>query len=177
MYWLDLIIIATIAWFTFSAFSSGLIREIVTVVAVVVGGVLAGRFYTDLAENIEFLISDDTTRSLVAFVAIFAGIVVVGHIGGITLRRLAAILMLGPFDRLGGALFGFAKGLLLVEILLIAVSAYPVSSRFGEAIDRSALAPVFLDGVPVMLRLLPDEFSEALETLDPPAVDAVTPPL
>ena len=130
------------------------------------------------------------TRSTVPFVEIgvgavlgvgafarLAGIVVVGHIGGITLRRLAAILMLGPFARLGGALFGFAKGLLLVEILLIAVSASPVSSRFGEAIDRSALAPVFLDGVPVMLRLLPDEFSEALETLDPPAVDAVTPPL
>ncbi len=177
MYWLDLIIVATIAWFTFAAFSSGLIREIVTVVAVVAGGVLAGRFYADLADNIEFLISDDTTRSLVAFVAIFAGIVVLGQVAGIMLRRLASILMLGPFDHLGGALFGFAKGLLLVEILLIVVSAYPVSSRFDEAIDRSALAPVFLDGVPVMLRLLPDEFSEALGALDQPAVEAATPPL
>ena len=177
MYWLDLIIVATIAWFTFSAFSSGLIREIVTVVAVVLGGVLAGRFYADLAESIEFLISDDTTRSFVAFVAIFAGIVVVGQVAGITLRRLAAILMLGPFDHLGGALFGLAKGLLLVEILLIAVSVYPVSSQFGEAIDRSALAPVFLDGVPVMLLLLPDEFSEALEALHQPAVEVATPPL
>lgn len=162
MHWLDLVIVATVAWFTFAAFSAGLIREMVTIVAVIAGGVLAGRFYPDLSENISFLIDDDSWRNFVSFVAIFVGIVAVGQIAAFTLRRVASLLLLGPLDHLGGALFGFAKGVLLVEILLIAATTFPVTSGVSEALSQSALAPFFLDGVPVMLRLLPGEFSDAI---------------
>ena len=166
MHWLDLVIVAVVAWFTFAAFSAGLIREFVTAVAVVAGAILAGRFYAELAQDLDFLIGDESARSFVAFVAIFAGVVVLGQIAAATLRRVASLLLLGPFDHLGGALFGFAKGVLLVEVLLIAAAAYPLSDDITTALDQSALAPVFLDSVPVVLRLLPAEFSEALDTLE-----------
>lgn len=163
MHWLDLVIVAIVAWLTFSAFSAGLIREAVTAVALVAGAILAGRYYGELSADIAFLIDDDTTRNLVSFVAIFAGITVLGQIAAVTLRRVASLLLLGPFDRVGGALFGFAKGILLVEVLLIAASAFPVASGLDAALDQSTLAPVFLEGIPVMLRLLPDEFSSAVD--------------
>lgn len=163
MHWLDLVIVAIIAWFTFSAFSAGLIREAVTAVALVAGAVLAGRYYAELSADIAFLIGDDTTRNLVSFVAIFAGIAVLGQVAAVVLRRAAALLLLGPFDRVGGALFGFAKGVLLVEVLLIAASTFPVASGLDAALDQSTLAPVFLDGIPVMLQLLPDEFGAAVD--------------
>ena len=166
MHWVDLVIVAIIAWFTFSAFSVGLIREAVTVIAVIAGAVLAGHFYAELAADIEFLISDETVRNFVSFLAIFVGIAVLGQLVAMTLRRVAALLMLGPLDHFGGALFGFAKGLLLVEVLLIAATAFPVTSGVDDALDSSALAPVFLDSVPVMLSVLPDEFSEALVRID-----------
>ena len=175
MHWLDLVIIAIIAWFTFAAFSAGLIRELVTAAAVVAGAVLAGRLHAELALNIEFLISDDTTRSFVAFIAIFAGVMVLGQIAASTLRRVASMLLLGPFDHLGGALFGFAKGLLLVEVLLIVASVYPVSAALSAAVGQSTLAPVFLDGIPVMLRFLPAEFSDALQALDQAPVSVTAP--
>ena len=175
MHWLDLVIVAVVAWFTFAAFSAGLIREFVTAVAVVAGAILAGRFYAELAQDLEFLIGDESTRNFVAFVAIFAGVAVLGQIVAVTLRRVAALLLLGPFDHLGGALFGFAKGVLLVEVLLIAASAYPVSDDVDAALDQSALAPVFLEGVPVMLRLLPAEFGDALETLEEAPASLATP--
>ena len=166
MHWVDLLIVAIIAWFALTAFSTGLIREAVTAAAMIAGAVLAGRFYGDLSENIVFLISDDSTRSFVSFVAIFAGIVVIGQLLAATLRQLAALLMLGPFDHLGGALFGLAKGMLLVELLLIVASAYPISARVDSALEQSTLAAVFLDRVPLMLRLLPDEFEDAVAGAD-----------
>ena len=165
MHLLDLVIVGIVAWFTFTAFSAGLIREFVRIVAVIVGAVLAGHLYGDLAANIDFLIDDDTTRSLVSFVAIFAGIVVLGQVAAMVLRNVASMLMLGPFDRLGGAAFGFAKGMLLVEVLLIASTVFPVSAGLRDALQQSALAPFFLDRVPVVLRLLPGEFSDALDTI------------
>ena len=177
MHWLDLVIVAIVAWLTFSAFSAGLIREFVTTIAVIGGAALAGRFYAELARDIEFLVGDESTRNFIAFAAIFSGAVVLGQIAGAMLRQVAAMLLLGPFDHLGGALFGFAKGILLVEIILIVASAYPISAEVDAALDESALAPVFLERAPMVLRLLPHEFGDALDAPDEVPDPLPAPPL
>jgi membrane protein required for colicin V production len=165
MHILDLVIVAVVAWFTFSAFSRGLIREVVTAIAIFGGAIIAGQFYEELSSNLEFLTDDETLRNFGSFIAIFVGIIVLGQVAAMVLRRFAALLLLGPFDHLGGALFGFLKGVLIVEVVLIVLTAFPVASSLEQAIDDSALAPVFLDGLPVMLKLLPGEFSEAVDAL------------
>ena len=165
MHWLDLVIVAIVAWLTLRAMSVGLIREAATVVAVVGGAILAGRFYSELADDIAFAIEHETWRELAAFGAIFAGCVVLGQIAAEGLRRVSVLLLLGPFDRIGGAAFGFLKGVLVVEVLLLAGLAFPVSGVVDEAIRESALAPAFIDGFPVLLELLPPEFREAAERL------------
>ena len=163
MHWLDLVIVAVIACLTFHALSVGLIREVVMAIAVVGGAVLAGNFYQELADDIEFIVDDQTWRELIAFASIFLGIVAIGQIVATLLRQVASLLLLGPVDRVGGAAFGFLKGVLLVEILLFAALAFPVSSRLDAAIDESTLAPVFVDGIPVLLKLLPPEFEAAVD--------------
>jgi len=165
MHILDLVIVAVVAWFTFSAFSRGLIREVVTAIAIFGGAILAGQFYDDLSNNLEFLTDDDTLRNFGSFIAIFVGIIVLGQVAAIVLKRFAALLLLGPFDHLGGALFGFLKGAVIVEVVLILLTAFPVASSLQQAINDSVLAPVFLDGLPVMLNLLPGEFSDAVDAL------------
>ena len=162
MHWLDLLIVAIITWLTFRALSVGLIREVVTAAAFVVGAVLAGNYYGELADDIAFAVEDETWRQLIAFALIFIGIVVIGQIAALLLQRVAALLLLGPFDRLGGAALGLAKGVLLVEVLLFASLAFPVSTGVDEAIEGSALAPLFVEGIPVLLELLPAEFESAV---------------
>ena len=163
MHWLDLLIVAIIAWLTFRALTVGLIREVVTAAAFVVGAVLAGNYYGELADDIAFAVEDETWRQLVAFASIFIGVVVIGQIAALLLKRIASLLLLGPFDRLGGAAFGLAKGVLLVEVLLFAGLAFPVSTGVDAAIDESTLAPLFAEGIPVLLELLPAEFESAVD--------------
>ncbi len=165
MHWIDLLIVGIVAWFTFRAFANGLIWEVSSLLSVVLGVVLAGLIYRDLAESLEFLIENDTWRNLVSFIAVFAGIVVLGQLAAIALRRVAAVLLLGPLDHLGGAAFGFAKGLLLIQVALILVAVYPPSGAVGAAVDDSAIAPLFLDSVPVAEVALPGEFEDALTQL------------
>lgn len=72
MQWLDLLIVGAAAWMTFRAFANGLIREIVTLAALILGVVVAGAYYRDLSANIAFVIDDELTRNLVSFLALFA---------------------------------------------------------------------------------------------------------
>lgn len=165
MHWLDLIIVAVISWLTYRAFTIGLIREVVTTLAVVLGAVLAGHFYSELSADIAFAIEDETWRDFVAFASIFIGAIVIGQVGASLLRRAASVLLLGWVDRIGGAAFGFAQGFLLVEVALFASITFPVSSAIDAAIEASLLAPVFIDTIPVLLEFLPDEFTSAVEGL------------
>jgi len=165
VHWIDLLIIGVIAWMTFNAFTNGLIREAVKLVALVLGAVLAGMFYDDLSQNLSFLLDDGTTRNLIAFGALFGGTLILGQIAASMLRGTARMLMLGPFDHLGGAALGLVKGVILVEVALIAVSVFPASSQVALAVDDSALAPIFLQRAPVMELALPHEFDDALDRL------------
>ena len=163
LHWLDLVIVAIIAWLTLRALSIGLIREVVTSVAVIGGAILAGYFYAELADDIAFAIEDETWRELVAFAAIFIGAVVIGQIAASLLHRTSRILLLGPADRIGGAAFGFIKGVVVVEVLLLAAITFPISGELDEALADSVIAPAFIDGLPLIQRLLPGEFEEAAE--------------
>jgi membrane protein required for colicin V production len=161
MNYVDIAIVAIVAWFTFSAFSAGIIREIVTIVGVALGIVLAGLFYQDLAADVKLAVDNDNTANIIAFLVIFGACVLAGQLAGMLLKTTASLLMLGTFDHLLGAGFGFLKGMAIVEIGLIVFVTFPA---FGlkEHIRDSMFGPMFLDGIPVLLRILPVEFRNAV---------------
>jgi membrane protein required for colicin V production len=165
VHWVDLLIVGVVAWLTFRAFANGLIRELVTFVALIGGIVVAGAFYRDLSADTAFLIEDERTRNFASFVALFAGVVVLGQLLAILLRQTASLLMLGPLDRLGGAAFGLLKALVLVQVVLLAVAVFPPSTGLASAVDDSTLAPLFLENAPGVLIALPPEFEGALDQL------------
>lgn len=166
MNWVDLVIVAVIAWFTLRAFANGLIREAVGFIAVILGILLAGFLYDDLSRNLDFLISDVPTRNLVSFAAIFLGVVMIGQIVGQLLKQTASLLMLGPIDHVGGAAFGFLKGILLVQVALIAFAVFPAIEFISRGVDDSRLAEFFLDTIPIAGIGLPAEFDTPLEDLE-----------
>ncbi len=162
MNWLDFAIIAVIAWLTFSSFTTGIIREAINLIFGIVGVALAGIFYADLAEDVKIFTDDHNVASLVAFLLIFGAVAGAGQLAGVLLKNTAQLLMLGALDKLLGGFLGFAKALLLVSVVLVVGVTYP-SVGLGEAIDGSAIAPYFLERIPVLLGLLPDEFSQAVD--------------
>ena len=177
MNWLDLLIVGILAWTTFRAFSAGLIREVVGLLGLVAGIALAGAFYDDLSTNLEFVVADPVTRSLAAFAAIFIGTAIAGNVIGAVLRTAAALLFLGPLDRIGGAVFGLAKGLLLVQVLLIAVSVFPAQPALTKAVAASTLAPFLLRYTPAIEIGLPKEFHDPLGKLQRARLDGALPGL
>ena len=161
MNWLDIAIVLIVAFFAATAFSAGLIRELVTLVSAVVGVVVAGLFYDDLARDVLVFIDNKDTANIVAFLILLGAIYLAGQLIAIMLKQVAAVLLLGWADRLGGALFGLLKGLVVVEVLLIAFVTFDVG--LDEAIDGSTLGSAFLEASDVLLLILPDGFERAVD--------------
>ena len=163
MNWLDIVIVLVIAFFASSAFRAGLIREVVTLVSVAVGVVVAGLFYDDLARDVLVFIDNEKTALIVGFLVLLGAVYLAGQLIAGMLKQAASLLLLGWADHAGGALFGLIKGLIVVEVLLILLVTYPQLGLKGD-IDGSALASVFLDTAPLLLLVLPDEFEQAVDT-------------
>ncbi|MEX2373232.1 MAG: CvpA family protein [Dehalococcoidia bacterium] len=166
MNWIDLLIVGIVAWTTFVGFSSGLIRQMVWLIAILLGILLAGALYDDLAANLDFVIDDATTRNLIAFGAIVGGAVVAGTVIGQVLKTTASLLMLGPLDHIGGAVLGLIRGVIYVQVALFALAVYPDNETLGRGIEGSALAPFFLEDAGFIGAVLPSEFDDPLEQLE-----------
>ena len=166
MNWLDGAIIALIIWLTYSAFQAGFIRETVTIVAAILGIILAGLFYQDLAEDVFIWIDSETLASIVGFVFIFGAMVLAGQIVALILKPTVNLLQLGIFDQLAGAAFGFVKAIVFIQIFLILFITYP---KWGldETIDESVFGRVavrIVDRAPVIVEMLPEEFGDQFDT-------------
>ena len=162
MNWLDFLIILAIVGFVVTAYTAGLIREIVTLVAAIAGIVIAGFLYDDLAEDVLVFMDDEDAAQAISFLVLAGAVYLFGQIVAIMLSKTASLLMLGWADHIGGAAFGFIKGLIVVQVLLIIFAAYP-SLKLDDAIAGSELAPYFLEDVDILLWVLPDNFDSRID--------------
>ena len=162
MNWLDLAILLTLAWFTIAGATAGLPRELVTLVAMLLGVVIAGLFYDRLGDEFAVLFDSERAGGLLGFAAIFLAVFGAGQILTVLLKNAALTLTFGPLHHSGGFVAGLLKGLILVEVVLAVFARFHFETMVA-AIDGSLLAPFFLDGFPFVLRLLPGEFRRAVD--------------
>ena len=154
MSWLDIAIIAIIGIATLIGLKIGIIKAVLTLAGVIVGVILAGRFYIALAEQLTF-IPQETLARVVAFAAILIVVMLVAGIIAGVLKWLASIILLGWVNRLGGALLGLIMGAILCGALLAMWTRF---LGISDPIAESALATFLLDRFPMVLALLPEEF-------------------
>jgi len=170
MNWLDIVIILVLGGFVAAAYSAGLIREVVTLVAIVLGIVIAGVLYDNLAQDVLVFLNDEEAAQAISFLILFGAVYLLGQIVAYTLKTGASLLMLGWANHLGGAAFGLLKGLIVVEVLLIVFAAYPPLGLDG-AVDGSTLAPYFVDDVSVVLDILPSDFGDRVDRFLTPEIE------
>jgi membrane protein required for colicin V production len=154
MSWLDIVLLVVIAIATLLGFRTGIIKAVLSLVGVIVGVILAGRFYVPLSEQLTFIPHAGAAK-ITAFAIILIGVMIIAAVAASLLKWAASIVMLGWVNRLGGALFGLVLGATLGGALL---ATWVKFLGAGAVIADSALARLLLDYFPVVLVLLPDEF-------------------
>lgn len=120
---IDIIILLPIAYGVVRGLMKGFVQELTGLVAIV-----AAVFCTKLwAPNVAMWLSKYLTSSfaacqLIAWFVIFVGVALSLHLAGKIISRLLSAISLGWLNRLVGAIFGAAKWVLVVSILLNGVA-------------------------------------------------------
>jgi len=154
MNWLDIVIIIVIAIPTILGLKTGIIKASFSLAGLILGVILAGHYYVPLSEQLSAL-SLGIAR-IVAFAIILVGVWVIAILLSGLVERAVSMMLLGWVNRLVGAVFGFVVGAILCSALLaIWVKFLGIQSFIVD----SALATILLDRLPMVLALLPDEFS------------------
>ena len=162
MNWIDITIIVVLVWLAISAFSAGLVREVVTTTTLVLAIAVAGIYYDEAATDVLVFINDESAANLAGFLVILGAILIAGQLAAALLKSGVSLLMLGWADHIAGACFGLLKGFLLVQALLIISVTFGPTAVEG-ALAGSRFAPLFLDATPILLKLLPGQFEDAVE--------------
>ncbi len=148
-----LIVVVSVA----TAARKGLASELIFLASVVAGLVLAFAFYDRLAALLSDLGSSESLALLGGFLLIFAAVVA----GGLLMTKLARntlkLLYLRWTDRLLGAVFGVLRGWLVVAIIFLAMTAFPVT---GNLVANSISGEFFLTSAGIVVRFAPQDLQE-----------------
>lgn len=143
MNFIDVAILAVLAGFLLKGVLRGLLREICSLCGLVVGTLLALRFYGPLAETMASTFRlPKAFCAAVTFGLLFLAAVLTFWGIGCLLTRFVKLPLLGGMNRVAGGFFGLAEGMLLLAVVLYSLGGG--SPRFLQpSLKASQLAPPF----------------------------------
>jgi membrane protein required for colicin V production len=155
----DLFLFALLAYSTVVAFVRGFLRELFFFGGLILGLVVAAWNYEHVAQLLARFITTASSAHIVAFFLIVLGVMLASGLIGRALSRTVHAVGLGFFDRLLGAVFGFARGCLLGVTILIAAAAFFPETAW---ISNSRLSPYFLAGAHAVSFVVPHDLQQQI---------------
>jgi membrane protein required for colicin V production len=126
MAWIDLVIIAVIALSALISLIRGFVKESISLVTWVVAGLLALRYYSPMADLLEPFVNSAALRNWVGGGILFVATLVVGAIVNFIVSQLVSKTGLSGTDKALGVVFGAARGVLIVTMIVLLASLTPM---------------------------------------------------
>lgn len=152
MNYLDIIIAVILFLFGFKGLRKGLIIEVVTLLAFGVGIYGAMHFSDFTAKHlVDFVEVNPKYLDTIAFILTFVLLVIAVNLIGRVVSNAVKAMNLGFFDRLGGFVFGVAKGVLLCSVLVLVLNNLQVFGLIKDEVkEKSYLYPYVEQTVPYL---------------------------
>jgi membrane protein required for colicin V production len=171
----DLLLIAVIVASALLALIHGIIKEIFSLAAWIVGlgaaillaGPVGNWFPVDM-------LGVPHLRYVVAFLLILIAVLIAGALLGTLLKSGARAIGLGVLDRLLGAIFGVLRGVLIAMIVVLVFASTAMAKEPWFA--RSMLVPQLMLGAALVRQSLPPEWAAYLGGSLHPQQAAPAPP-
>jgi len=160
MTWLDYAVIGVFAVSLVAGAWRGLVREVLSILGWVIAFLAANLFAGPLGPAMPDAIPSPELRIAAAFVAVFVASLFATALVGLLLSKIVKAAGLGGVDRMLGAVFGAARGLLIVlaGTLVAGLSSVPQQAYWRD----SASAPILTRAAETLKPLLPQSFAERL---------------
>ncbi|MCR4396141.1 MAG: CvpA family protein, partial [Candidatus Saccharicenans sp.] len=161
--WLDSLLLVILLVTFVIGLVKGFIRQVIGLLAVVGGLILAARYYTWLSWKLFRVVESDFWRNGLSFLLIFFGVILAGWALSFILSKLMKGTLSLTNHLLGGAL-GLLKGVLIGAVIILAMLSFDFQR---EAIIGSRLAPAMIKISRGLVLLLPrdltDRFSDTVK--------------
>ena len=168
MNWIDIAILVIWGMTALWGFSSGLLRILVPLIALVIGMALSSRIGDSVGEIFSSFTDNENAQTVAGFVLIFGLLFILGGIISVVARRVLGIIPLfGMVNSLAGMAAGLLVGFLLVSGVLTAIQKSPVRD-LDVTIDESTLGTFMADQFDVVIRgikLIPGDWADELDKL------------
>ena len=122
----DWAIIAVLAISTLMSLRRGFLKEALSLGTWIAAFVVARQFHGPMDQLLETQIVDSLMRSIAAFAALFVGTLLVGAALGFLLGALINATGVSSTDRVLGMVFGFARGALIVTVVIGLLNLTPL---------------------------------------------------
>lgn len=157
---LDVVLILALFGFVFFGFWVGLIHALGGLIGSIVGAVVASRLFEPLAVQWAGLFGgNENLARIVIFIILF---VIVNRLIGLgfwIIEKMFNFFSVIPFlktiNRLGGAVFGFVEGVLVIGVTIYVASRFPLGGLFTTSLQGSDIAKKLVEISSFITPLLP----------------------
>jgi membrane protein required for colicin V production len=135
MTWLDYALIAVVGISALIGIWRGLVREVFALAGWIAAIAVAMLFAAEAARLIPADFATPLVRTVIAFTVLFVAILMTVSLAGLLFTKAVRAVGLGLADRTLGGVFGFARGalILLVIVLAAGLTAVPKEPFWREA--------------------------------------------
>ncbi len=149
MNWVDLFVVISLLAMAANGVKRGLFREIVAVLAVGAGLIVAINYTDWLADQLAGIINfSPHLLFTVSFVLMFIFALIAAKLLGLIFYKMVNPESLNTADKLGGVIIGGVRGVLVLGVLFTLMLFFPSLSRLNSSIDESLLAPSIRQVIP-----------------------------
>ena len=145
----------------------GLIKEVFSLGAVILGFLIANRTYEHVGEFLMNFFSHEPVAKIFGYALVFIGSSIAIRLLGGLLEKGAKKATLGWVNHLSGSLFGFMRGSLIVSVVIMIMTSFMPGSK---TLQESKLTPYEISSVGLLARISPKEiknrFGETREKLE-----------
>jgi membrane protein required for colicin V production len=154
--WLDAVLLVILLVTFILGLIKGLLRQVMGLLAVGLGVIIASRHYPWLSWKLHRYLSSDFWRNCLSFLLIFFAIILIGWL----LAFILGQLMKGPLNsanHIFGGIFGLLKGILICSVIVFAMLVFDFQR---QALIGSALAPACLRVSKTLTVLIPKDLKD-----------------
>jgi len=155
---LDVTILVICLAGTIQGLVKGFVRQAFSLLGLVLAIILAFRYHTILGRYIEQWIHQPAIVTIVSFILVLVVILLLFKLIGLAARTAMSAINMGWFDRIAGAVFGFAKAVLLVAVLFALFVV--CTDKPSRPVAESRLAPSAMAISGVIAHFFPEDVRE-----------------
>jgi membrane protein required for colicin V production len=156
---LDIIMMIIIGASCIYGITKGFIRDVFSLIAVIVGVIAALVGYPWAAAYLSALVPAGPPANIIGFALILLIVSIGVSVLGVVISKAIAGADLSVYDRIAGACFGLIEGIVVASVIAVIAAVLTPS-----AVSSSRIAPYLLRGVDAAITLLPSDTREQIDS-------------